>query len=144
MRRESLYPRTFSTPAAALLIAALLGGVHGTAVAADTTPQEQFARFRAAAGTPASVERGKSFFDSTHGNDWSCSTCHGMPPVREGTHATTRKAIEPLAPAANPRAFTSTTRVDKWLRRNCRDVLDRDCTDQEKADLMAYLLSIDL
>ena len=29
----------------------------------------------------------------------------------------------PLAPAANPKAFTDTARVDKWFRRNCNDVL---------------------
>jgi hypothetical protein len=32
--------------------------------------------------------------------------------------------------------------VDKWFRRNCVDVLERECTAGEKADLLAYLLQI--
>ena len=36
-------------------------------------------------------------------------------------------------------AFTSTAKVDKWFRRNCNDVLSRECTAVEKADVLAYL-----
>jgi hypothetical protein len=64
------------------------------------------------------------------------------PPTTEGKHATTGKAIAPLAPGFNPKAFTDTAKVDKWFRRNCKDVLSRECTAPEKADVMAYLLSL--
>jgi len=32
--------------------------------------------------------------------------------------------------------------VDKWFRRNCKDVLSRECSAAEKADVMAYLISL--
>ena len=33
--------------------------------------------------------------------------------------------------------------MDKWFRRNCNDVLSRECTAVEKADVLAWLLQFD-
>lgn len=107
--------------------------------AADTNVSEQLARWSARSAAPADAERGRVFFAARHGGEWSCSSCHGTPPVTQGRHAVTGKTIAPLAPAANPRALTETARIDKWFRRNCNDVLGRECGAQEKADLLAYL-----
>lgn len=46
-------------------------------------------------------------------------------------------------PAFNPERFTNTAKVDKWFKRNCNDVLSRECTATEKADLLAWLLQLD-
>ena len=121
---------------AALLLAAAPAG------AADTTPAQQLERFEAAAGAPGQAERGRVLFASRHGGEWSCASCHHAPPMRPGQHAGTGKALAPLAPAFNPRAFTDTAKVDKWFRRNCKDVLQRECSAGEKADVMAYLTSL--
>jgi Domain of unknown function (DUF1924) len=43
---------------------------------------------------------------------------------------------------ANPKAFTDSAKVDKWFRRNCKDVLARECSAGEKADVLAYLNSL--
>ncbi|MFO1296118.1 MAG: DUF1924 domain-containing protein [Rubrivivax sp.] len=115
--------------------------VPTAARAADTSPAQQLARFAADAGTPGQPERGRIFFTERHGGQWSCSSCHGSPPTANGKHANTGKVIDPLAPAFNPAAFTTTARVDKWFRRNCNDVLKRECTAGEKADVLAYLLA---
>ncbi|MEN9501033.1 MAG: hypothetical protein RI964_318 [Pseudomonadota bacterium] len=88
------------------------------------------------------AERGKLFFNDTHGNDWSCASCHTSNPVNAGKHAKTDKVIEPLAPSANAERFTDPKKVDKWFKRNCGDVLDRECTALEKGDFLTYLLSI--
>jgi len=117
--------------------------VSGTAVqAADTSAAEQLQRWSAEAKTVASADRGKLFFTAKHGGEWGCGSCHHAPPTTEGKHATTGKAIAPLAPGFNPKAFTDSAKVDKWFRRNCKDVLSRECTAPEKADVMAYLLSL--
>ncbi len=89
-----------------------------------------------------SAQRGEQFFKSTHGNDWSCASCHTQNPRAAGRHANTGKAITPLAPGADPQRFTDAGKVDKWFRRNCNDVLGRVCSPAEKGDVLAYLLSL--
>ncbi|MFZ4701877.1 MAG: DUF1924 domain-containing protein [Candidatus Methylumidiphilus sp.] len=89
-----------------------------------------------------SASQGEQFFKDRHQGDWSCSTCHTTNPAAVGQHTVTGKRIEPMAPSANPQRFTSREKVDKWFRRNCNDVLNRECTLQEKGDVLAYLLSV--
>jgi hypothetical protein len=113
------------------------------ACAADTSAVQQLERWGAQAGSPGQPERGRVFFSSRHGGEWSCATCHGSPPLSPGKHASTGKAIDAMAPAANPKVFTDTARVDKWFRRNCNDVLKRECSAGEKADVLAYLISLE-
>ena len=89
-----------------------------------------------------SAERGKQFFGTTHGNDWSCASCHTDNPAASGKHAKTNKVIQPLAPSANAERFTDPRKVEKWFKRNCNDVLERVCTPREKGDVLAYLLGV--
>lgn len=112
------------------------------AIALETTPSKQLQYWIDKAGSQANSERGKVFFNSTHGKEWSCSSCHGNPPTSPGKHASTSKVIDPLAPSANPDSLTDSARTDKWFRRNCNDVLGRECLPQEKADVLSYLISI--
>jgi len=113
-----------------------------SAFAQPTSPAQQRARFEADAGHAGDASRGRTFFTAPHTGEWSCASCHGNPPTARGRHATTGKSLAPLAPAFNPQAFTDTARVDKWLRRNCKDVVARECTAGEKADVLAYLLGL--
>ena len=122
--------------------AALFLVFSGAAMAADTSATEQLQRWTAEAKAPGNADKGKVFFSAKHGGEWSCASCHNAPPTTDGKHATTGKSIAPLAPGFNPKAFTDTAKVDKWFRRNCKDVLSRECTAPEKADVMAYLLSL--
>lgn len=116
--------------------------VIAPAIAAETTPSKQLQYWTDKAGSQANGDRGKVFFNSTQGKEWSCSSCHGNPPISSGKHASTNKVIDPLAPSANPDALTDSARADKWFRRNCNDVLGRECLAQEKADVLSYLISI--
>jgi cobalamin biosynthesis protein CbiG len=43
---------------------------------------------------------------------------------------------------ANPARFIDDTKVEKWYKRNCNDVLGRECTAQEKADLLSWLITV--
>ena len=114
------------------------------AFAGDTTPLAQFDYWSGQAGQPGNAQQGNLFFNNTHAGKWSCASCHGAVPITEGKHASTSKLIKPLAPAANPQAFTDTAKIEKWFRRNCKDVLERECSPTEKADVLAYLLSLKL
>lgn len=99
-------------------------------------------QYSAEAKQLSSVSRGDKFFSSKQGKEWSCASCHGAPPTKEGKHASTDKTISPLAPAFNSKRFTDEAKVNKWFKRNCNDVLGRECSPLEKADVMAYLNSL--
>jgi len=106
------------------------------------TPTQQLAVYASTSGVSPQAARGQAWFTATHGREWSCSSCHGSQPVRDGKHASTGKSIAALAPAANAQRFTDEARTEKWFRRNCNDVLGRECTATEKADVLAWLLTL--
>ncbi len=140
-----MYPSTRRFPQPlirALALTAASLSLSWCAWAGDTTPAQQLGHWSAQAGAPGNAQSGRMFFNGRHGGEWSCSSCHGNPPIKSGQHASTGKEIAPLAPAANPLVFTSTARVDKWFRRNCKDVLARECSATEKADVLAYLIAL--
>lgn len=124
----------------------------GLALVAATARAERPADFQEAFASEAqrsspgfagfSPQRGAELFRTAGAGDWSCATCHGDDPRSGGQHAVTGKAIEPLAPSANPSRFTRAETVEKWFRRNCNDVLERPCTAKEKGDLLAWLMSL--
>lgn len=118
------------------LFLVLACAVHAGAWAVDA--QSQLNTFTQEAKTPSSASRGETFFNAKHGGEWSCASCHGTPPTSTGKHASTGKPIGPMAPAFNPERFTDLAKSDKWFRRNCKDVLSRECTSAEKADVLAY------
>lgn len=125
-------------------LCALLAAGPGVLAA---SPGEFLARFeqQAQADTPgfrASPERGRALFATVHQRDWSCSSCHTANPAAQGRHRMTGKPIEPLAPAANRERLSSERKVDKWFTRNCMDVMERSCSAAEKADVVAYLISV--
>jgi hypothetical protein len=132
--------RAAATATAAIFLVA-------TAATAATVDQlqaeyESVARKEAPGFAGFSAARGAAFFRSTHGNDWSCATCHTANPAAEGRHARTGVALKPLAPAANAERFTDQAKVEKWFKRNCGDVVGRACTAQEKGDVIAFLRSL--
>ena len=105
------------------------------------TPQDFLKTYDAQSGK-ASPAKGEQFFNTKHGKEWSCASCHENPPNHDTKHIVTGKVIKPLAPAANPERFTDTAKVDKWFKRNCNDVLGRECSAQEKADVLSWLLTV--
>jgi len=120
-----------------LLVAAAIAPASRAA-----NPSELLAGYTAQAGSPPSPARGQQLFTAPHGREWSCSSCHGALPTRAGKHASTGKAIGALAPAFNAERFTDAARTEKWFRRNCNDVMGRECTAGEKADVLSWLLTL--
>ena len=54
-------------------------------------------------------------------------------------HPQTGKPIKPLAPSANPQRLTDLREINKWLLRNCKWTLGRECSAQEKGDFLTWL-----
>lgn len=69
----------------------------------------------------------------------SCVTCHTADLTQPGKQINTGKAIGPLAPSVDRERLTDPAKVEKWLTRNCRWTLGRECTASEKADFIAYI-----
>jgi len=111
---------------------AILQGYAGEAAAEDSS----FSGF--------SAERGESLYMGPHqgGNPETaaCAACHTVDPTAEGRHRKTGRAIEPMAVSANPARFTDLEEVEKQFARDCKNVLGRACTAQEKGDFITFLL----
>lgn len=119
-----------------------------TVAGAADSPASLMAHYAQAAGVPVSAlsaTRGAAFYRTEHagrnGQAVSCASCHTANP-RQAGQTRVGKRIEPLAPAANPQRFTDAAKVEKWFRRNCQDVLLRECSAQEKGDFIAWLSQV--
>ena len=132
-------PSFRARPRATLIVIALAGAAAGAQAA---TPAQLLSAYAAQAGTAPSPARGQQFFGTPRGREASCSTCHGTPPTQAGKHARTGRTIAPLAPAFNAERFTDAAFSEKWFRRNCNDVVGRECTPGEKADILSWLLTL--
>jgi len=106
---------------------------------------EAEARRADAAFTGFSAARGDELYrgrvTAVGSGSTTCASCHSSDPLQPGRHARTGKTIAPLAPAANPGRLTDPAKAEKWFGRNCRDVLARDCTAQEKGDFVRFLMN---
>lgn len=126
----------------AIALTSALGLATTATPAQAATPAELLAGYSASAGKAADAGRGQAFFTTTLGQEWSCASCHGARPVAPGKHAGTGKVIGPLAPAFNAERFTELAKSEKWFRRNCNDVVGRECSASEKADVLAWLMTL--
>lgn len=128
------------------ILVTLLFAASAAPVFADT-PASLVAGYTAEAaktipGFTPSAKRGESFF--TH--DWNvsqkmpnCTVCHSKNLKADGKHVVTEKRIAPFSPAANPERFASLAKVEKWFKRNCTEVIGRECTAAEKADFIQFV-----
>jgi len=85
-----------------------------------------------------SAQKGKELWESNN-NGRSCTTCHTSSVKNQGKHKKTGKLIQPMAPSVNPKRLTDKRKVKKWLLRNCKWTLKRECSAQEKGDLLMWL-----
>lgn len=69
-----------------------------------------------------------------------CTSCHTANPRQPGQNAKTGRAIDPVAVSANADRFTDAERVEKQFSRDCKTVLNRACTAQEKGDYITFLM----
>lgn len=101
-----------------------------TAKAADPT----FAGFSAVRGKALYVQA----FTGGKPDTATCATCHGRDPRTPG-RALTGKTIEPMAVSASPARYTDPAKVEKWFKRNCTEVMGRECTAREKGDWLSFM-----
>lgn len=90
-----------------------------------------------------SADRGEALHTRSFGSGKpdtpACTSCHGPDPRRPG-QTPAGKPIEPVAVSASPARYTDPAKVEKWFKRNCNDVLGRECTAIEKGDWLTYMM----
>jgi len=90
-----------------------------------------------------SAERGESFwkhsYPNSSGKNRSCSSCHSINLTLAGKHVKTGKTIDAMALSVNQDRLQKTRKIEKWFKRNCKWTLGRECSAQEKGDILVYL-----
>jgi hypothetical protein len=81
----------------------------------------------------------KTFKHNDEFAERSCTSCHTKNLTATGRHIKTNKAIKPMMPASNTERFTDSKKVEKWFKRNCKWTMGRECTAQEKANILVYI-----
>jgi mono/diheme cytochrome c family protein len=68
----------------------------------------------------------------------SCTRCHGKD-TRAPGQTLTGKSIEPVALSASPTRYADPAKVEKWFKRNCTEVMGRECSPREKGDWLSFM-----
>jgi type II secretory pathway component PulL len=127
------------------ILSLALCAVLSTHIAVADVVDDLLSGYQAAGAKDFTASQGEALWHKTYpdpkeaGNTRSCTTCHGEDLRANGKHARTGKLIKPLAPSVNKERLTDAKFIEKWFKRNCKWVLGRECTPQEKGDLLSYL-----
>lgn len=122
-----------------------LGLTLSYAALASSAVDELLSSYRQQGAANFNAEAGKRFWNQTthHAGsanaERSCASCHTSDVRQDGKHVVTGKTIKPLAPSVTGRRLTNPTKISKWFKRNCLWVRGRECTAQEKGDVLTYL-----
>ncbi len=135
-----IYRKTIVIATAAIVS----GWLSSSPVAADVARDAIMDGFAAQADMAFSADRGRVLFEIKQGGGKpetpSCTTCHNASPQNAG-QTRAGKLIEPMAVSKTPGRFTDPKKVKKWFRRNCKSVLGRECSAQEKGDFLTFMVS---
>ncbi len=115
------------------------------AVSAEAGPRDDIvAGFMAQGATTADPAKGQAMYNANYGTGKvetpKCQSCHGATPQQAG-ETRTAKPIDPMAVSKAPDRFTDKKKVDKWFLRNCKGVIGRECTAQEKVDFISFMMT---
>jgi hypothetical protein len=117
----------------------------GTGIAGPREDQlAGYAKAANAAASGFSADRGKALhtqnFASGKANTPACTSCHGKD-TRAAGRTLVGKQIDPMALSVSPSRYTDPVKVEKWFKRNCTEVLGRECSAQEKGDWLSFMFS---
>jgi len=124
----------------ALLLSAPLSFAYSDSVTVTTLLKE----YKSQGADTADPAQGKILWQKTYitqneSGQRSCASCHTQNLEKTGKHIKTNKEIKPMSPSVNPQRLTSLKKVNKWFKRNCKWTMGRECTAQEKSNLLSYI-----
>lgn len=130
-----------STTAILLIITPLYAQANANAIS------ELEAYYQLQGAAPFNAANGKALWekevvDAKTGKNRNCSNCHSSDLTKQGKHSRTLKVIQPIAPSVNTESLTKVKKIKKWFVRNCKGTFGRECTVQEKGDILAFLKNL--
>jgi cytochrome c553 len=126
---------------AILMMLGLFTAVPAAATPASDSLLAQYKSEGAGKADPAKAKLDWTREVTVDGEKMSCATCHGSDFSKSGKHHRTGKVIEPMSMKVNAERYTDVKKIEKWFKRNCKDAWGRECTVQEKADFLTFLLA---
>ena len=117
-------------------IAAPRDALLATLAAAAKDADPAFSGFSAARGEKLHFTR----FSGGKAQTPSCTSCHGDDPRGAG-RTPAGKTIDALALSVTPTRYSDPAKVDKWFKRNCHEVLGRQCTPLEMGDWLSFMIA---
>ena len=138
-------PFKLNVPAILACMAIVLSSTSQAGVREDQLAQYASA---AKAQTPGfagfSAERGKTLhtqnFTGGKPATPACTSCHGKD-TRGAGRAPSGKTIDAMAASVTPARYTDPAKVEKWFKRNCTEVMGRECSAQEQGDWLSFVVS---
>ncbi|MCR4534594.1 MULTISPECIES: DUF1924 domain-containing protein [Shewanella] len=126
----------------ALLLSSVNASAANTKVASLPLSAEriglQLQQYQAQGAGPFSADAGQVLW-LQQSEDRSCASCHTAKVTDPGMHQNTRKPIEAMAPSLTSNRLTDAAKIEKWFNRNCNWTFKRECTPQEKGDVLLWL-----
>jgi hypothetical protein len=121
-----------------------LTAVFSAAAYASPASDALLAKYKAEGAIKTDVAKAKKDWTTevvVDGEKMSCATCHGTDFSKSGKHHKTGKTIEPMSSKVTADRYTEEKKIEKWFKRNCKDAWGRECTVQEKADFLTFLIA---
>lgn len=116
------------------------------ALAAPGDLEKALAEYSGAAKLSFDAKQGEALWtkkgEEVDGKVRTCNSCHNQDHSKPGKHEKTGKAIDPMSRKVNLERYTDLKKINKWLKRNCKWTFGRECTDQEKGDVLTYLSNV--
>ena len=127
-----------------LLISGILIAQATTTAAENTTVKNLMNSYQLQGADIGNAKRGEQIWNKVFPGkppfiERSCTTCHTSNLKNTGKHTRTGKTIKPLSPSANQKSMSDAKKIKKWLKRNCKWTLGRECTAQEKSDILTFI-----
>ena len=127
-----------------LMTTLLISVPFGFALAEPSTVNHLLTVYATQGANTADAQQGKALWQKTfmakgEFTSRSCASCHTQDLTQPGKHIKTNKPIKPMASAVNPQRLTSVKKINKWFKRNCKWTLGRECTAQEKSNILVYI-----
>jgi len=129
-----------------LMTTLLISVPLGFAQAEPNTVNDLLTVYSTQGANTADAQQGKALWQKTFMAKGefprrSCASCHTQDLTQPGKHIKTNKPIKPMAPSVNPQRLTRVKKINKWFKRNCKWTLGRECTAQEKSNILVYIES---